>query len=402
MMSAVIKDHMLRNLALLLLAAPAAAQEPVLHGPSSVDLTLDGELLFRGEFRDNANQATGLGGSTDAFLTRASVGLDFDVHRYFGGYLEFFAAVEATGTVDTQDVQQVYLDFDKLLGDYNLRIGRMQFDFGDGRVISSNPWLLDRNSFDGLQITTEVGSWDMNLWHSQAANGPSDLLDDHFSGFWAETSIDDEETYEVFLLRRGRMDFKEYTFGMRWQGETRNGLNWNLFGAYQDGRDAGREILAYSFAATLKKPLDYGHGIGAEIAFAQGNDSKPGDRKRFDPVYIDQHRYNGRADIVAFSNLIDLSVFYWLDWNERWSFHTDLHDFTRQNDSDLVYLGSSVTGVTPASNAAGIGRELDVYCEGVLSEDFSVDFGGAIFSPQASLPHDQEQLWLYLQFVLNF
>lgn len=404
MMTAVIKDHMLRILALLLFAAPVAAQGPVLHGPESVDLTLGGELLFRGEFRDNANQATGLGGSTDAFLTRASVGLDFDVHRYFGGYMEFFGAVESSGTTDTQDLQQLYLDFEALFGDYDLRVGRMQFDLGDGRIVSSNPWLLDRNSFDGVQVATDVAGWDLSLWHTESANGPSDMLDDNFSGFWMETPIDDHESFELFLLRRarGNMDFEEYTFGLRWAGETRNGLNWNLFGAYQDGNDAGLEVLAYAFAATVKKKLDYGHGIGAEIALAQGNDSKATDRKRFDPVYIDQHKYNGRADVVAFSNLIDLSVFYWLDWNERWSFHTDFHDFTRQSDSDSVYLGSSVTPVTPASTSAGIGRELDVYCEGILSESLSLDFGGAIFSPQDSLPHDEEQLWLYLQFVLNF
>lgn len=404
MMPAAIKDHMFRNLALLLLAAPAAAQEPVLHGPESVDLTLSGEILFRGEFRDNANQATGLGGSTDAFLTRADVGLDFDLHRYFGGYMEFFAAVEASGETDTQDLQQLYLDFEHLFGEYDLRVGRMQFDLGDGRIVSSNPWSLDRNSFDGVQVTTESGGWDLSFWHAQAANGPSDLFDDRFSGFWMETPIEENEKIELFALRLGRsnMDFEEITLGLRWAGETRNGLNWNLFGAYQDGHDAGLEVLAYAFAATLEKKLDYGHGIGAEIAFARGSDDNPNDRKRFNPVYIDQHKYNGRADVVAFSNLIDLSVFYWLDWNERWSFHTDFHDFSRQNDSDLVYLGSSVTGVTPASSSSGIGRELDIYCEGILSESLSLDFGGAIFSPQASLPHDEEQLWLYLQFALNF
>ncbi|MGB0952278.1 MAG: alginate export family protein [Planctomycetota bacterium] len=392
---------MLRISALLLLAAPVAAQEPLVHGLDGVDLQLGGELLFRGEMRDVADQATGLGGSEDAYLTRAGIDLSFDIHRYLRGHMEVFAAVEASGSTSTQDLQQLFLDFDQLLGDYDLRLGRMQFDLGDGRVVSSVPWLLERNSFDGLQVSTSPSDWDLRFWHTKAANGPSDMLDDTFSGFFAAPPLDDDEV-EIYFLRRGRMDFEEFTVGFRWAGSTRNGLEWDVFGAFQDGKDGALEVLSQAFAVRLQKSLDYGHGVGAEIALAKGNDSKTTDRKRYDPVYIDQHRFNGRADVVAFSNLVDLSAFYWLDWNERWSFHVDFHDFSRQSDSDVVYLGYDVTPVTPASTSAGIGRELDIYCEGVLSDVFTVDFGGAIFSPQASLPHDEEQLWLYLQFVLNF
>lgn len=392
---------MLRISALLLLAAPVAAQEPLVHGLDGVDLQLGGEILFRGEMRDVADQATGLGGSDDALLTRAGIELSFDVHQYFRGHMEAFGAIEASGSTSTQDLQQLYLEFDQLLGDYDLRLGRMEFDLGDGRVVSSVPWLLERNSFDGLQVSTSPSSWDLSAWHTKSANGPSDLLDDTFSGIFAIAPLEDDDL-EFFLVRRGRMSFEEYTLGFRWAGSTRHGLQWDLFGAMQDGTDGALEVLSHAFAVNLKKRLDYGHGIGAEIALAKGNDSKTTDRKRYDPVYIDQHRFNGRADVVAFSNLVDMSVFYWLDWNERWAFHVDFHDFSRQSDSDVVYLGYDVTAVTPASTSAGIGRELDIYCEGVLSDAFSVDFGGAIFLPQASLPHDEEQLWLYLQFVLNF
>ncbi len=404
-MAHLISDLMLRNLSLLLLlSTPAVPQEPVTHGLSGVSLSLGGEVLFRGELRTNADQATGLGGSEDAFLTRAAVDFDFEFHRYLRGYLEMFGAVTATGTADVEDVEQLYLDFDQFLGDYSLRVGRMQFDLGDGRVISSIPWLVERNTFDGVQIHSQPRGWDLRAWHTKTAGGPSSFYDETFSGIYGTTHPSKDSVVDAFLLRRGRAvgDIEEYTVGLRWQGETRNGFEWNVFGAYQDGDDGIREILSQAVAITLRKQLDYGHGVGVEMALAKGNDGKPLDRKRYDPVYIDQHVYNGRADIVAFSNLLDLAVMYWLDWNERWSFHVDGHEFTRQNTSDSVYLGYNVTPVTPASSSGGIGRELDIYCEGVLSDNFAVDFGGAIFSPQASLPHDQEQLWLYIQFVLNF
>ncbi|MHC4823784.1 MAG: alginate export family protein [Planctomycetota bacterium] len=354
--------------------------------------------------RDVADQATGLGGTEDAFMTRAAVDLDFSFHRYLSGSMEAFAAIEATGTTDTEDLQQLFLDFDQFLGDYTLRLGRMQFDLGDGRVVSSIPWLLERNSFDGLQVSSMQGGWDLRGWHTIAANGPSDTFDDTFTGFYGSTPLGKDEVFETYFLRRAQTmtDLEEFTAALRWAGETNNGLVWDLFGAYQDGTDAGLEVVAYAIAASLRKKLDYGHGVGMDLAIAKGNDDNTSHRKRYAPVYIDQHKFNGRADVVAFSNLIDIAFLYWLDWNERWSFHVDYHDFSRQSDSDLVYLGYDVTGVTPASTSTNIGRELDIYCEGVLSDNFAVDFGGAFFSPQASLPHDEEQLWLYIQFVLNF
>jgi hypothetical protein len=398
---------MLRNLcflSLVLLASPLTAQVELSGDFGDATYQLGGELLFRGGTRsDSALGATSVTASRD-MLARVGLNMGLDFDDYFSAYFEFYTGKGDVYTVNETDVEEFYLDFHKLLGDYSVRLGRMKFDLGDGRLVSSSPWLFERNVFDGISVSDVYTEGHWTAWHTRAAAGPTNLLEDNFSGFFADSSVGRDQQIEAYVLRRaeGSTNLEELTFAFRWSGETSNGLDWSAFGALQDGDDGAREVLSHAFALTLRKKLDYGHGVGVEFAFAKGNDNKLNDRKRYNPVYIDQHKFNGRADIVAFSNLIDLSAMYWLDWNERWSFHVDGHSFSRQSNHDNVYLGYGVESVAPASTSNAIGYEFDAYCVGAISDHLSLDFGGAVFSPLASLPSNDEQLWLFLQIVFNF
>ena len=360
--------------------------------------------MFRLDVRNDAELGTPSVTTGRDTVGRVGLHLDVDFDEYFNAYLDLYTGLSDTYTSRESDIAEFYLDFHKFLGDYSVRLGRMHFDLGDGRLVSRSPWRYERNSFDGISVSDVLTTGGWTAWHTRAAGGPTNLLDDDFSGFFVSSEVGDWSDIEGYVLRRaeGSTDLEELTFALRWSGQTNNGLEWSAFGAIQDGDQGSMEILSHALALTVRKKLDYGHGVGAEFALAKGNDEKLGDRKRYSPVYIDQHKFNGRADIVAFSNLIDFAVMYWLDWNERWSFHVDGHSFSRQSNHDNVYLGYDVAAVAPASSSNAIGYELDVYCEGIISDHFSLDFGGAIFSPLASLPSDDEQLWLFMQIVFNF
>ena len=45
---------------------------------------------------------------------------------------------------------EAYLDADQLWGDSQLRIGRMGLEFGNGILISSNPWSFEENVHDAV------------------------------------------------------------------------------------------------------------------------------------------------------------------------------------------------------------------------------------------------------------
>ncbi|MDP7062457.1 MAG: alginate export family protein [Planctomycetota bacterium] len=398
---------MLRNLSflsLLLFASPLAAQVELTGQFGDATYQLGGSLTTRGEVRRDTQYGSPALSESNDFIARAALDFNIDFDEYFNAFVNIYAGEEDDYSSGDAGITELYLDMHKLLGDYSVRLGRQQFDLGDGRLVSSAPWRFEQNSFDAIRVSSVFNSQPWQVWHSRAALGPTNLLADNFSGLFADFGMGQDSNIETFVLRRaeGSRDLEEMTFAVRWYGQTTNGLEWSAFAAVQDGEDGAREILAPAFAITLRKRLDMGHGIGVELAFANGNDGKAADRKRYSPVYIDQHRFNGRADVIAFSNVIDLAILYWLDWNERWSFHVDAHSFSRQSNSDNVYLGHDVAAVTPASTSNAIGYELDAYCEGVISDHLSMDFGAAMFSPLASLPSDEEQFYLFLQLVFNF
>lgn len=398
---------MLRNLSilsLLLFASPLSAQVQLSGEFGDATYQLGGSLNMRGEVRRDTHYGSPVLSESNDFMARAAIDMNVDFDEYFNAFINVYAGAEDDYSRGDAGISELYLDMHKLFGDYSLRLGRQQFELGDGRLVSKSPWRFEQNSFDAIRVSSVFNTNPWQVWHSRAALGPTNVLDDNFTGFFGDFEVNQDSSIEAYVLRRaeGSTDLEELTFAFRWHGQTTNGLEWSAFAAMQDGDDGAREILAPAFALTLRKKLDMGHGIGVELAFANGNDDKASDRKRYSPVYIDQHRFNGRADVIAFSNVIDMAVMYWLDWNERWSFHVDGHSFSRQSNNDSVYLGHDVAAVTPASTSNAIGYELDTYCEGVISDHLSLDFGAAIFAPLASLPSDDEQFYLFIQLVFNF
>jgi len=390
---------------LLLLAAP---QEPLTRQVGDATLTLGGEVMGRVEVRDDADLTTAGGETADPMRARVSVGLAADYGAYLRGYAEILASWGDTGESTTEDLQQFYLDLHRPLGDWDLRAGRTELDFGDGRLVSSNrSWLFEPNSFDGLLVsgdqTSPVFRW--SAWLTKAANGPADLTDDSFGGFFADWKIGKASAAEAYaLLRRQEVgDIEEFTLAGRWHGRTAHGLEWSAFGAAQDGSQIdGRETWAQAAVVTLGKELDYGHRLGLEIGVATGNDDRPGDFQRFTPVYVDQHRYNGRADIFAFANLIDVALLYALAWNERWSLHADLHHFARQSRFDDAYAAYTLVPYGVTGSSTSLGQELDLYAEGRIRDGFWLEFGGALFLAGSAMPTDADQIWLFASLGLSF
>lgn len=381
------------------LALLTPLQEPIALG-REVDLTIGGDLMGRVEFRDDSDLSTAGGESDDQVRVRGLVSFDFARGSYLGARAELLGTWGDTGDSSTEDLHQLNLDLRRLFGDWDLRIGRSELDFGDGRLISANrSWLFEPNSFDGLIAS---GRWsrpifDWTLWYVEGADGPAGLADDRFAGMHADWTITQRTAAELFFTVR-RQDgnaLEELTFAMRWHGTTVHGLQWSAFGAMQGGDSAdGREVWAQATALTFDKELDFGHHVHAELAVAKGDDAQPDDFKRYTPFYIDQHRYNGRADLFAFANLIDLALGYWLEWSEQWSFHLDGHQFWRQNSKDDAYAAFTLTPYGLVGGSTTLGTEFDLYAAGDLGRGFRTDFGLAWFV-NAGLPSDKDQIWLF-------
>lgn len=392
----------------LLLLGWAAVQQPLQTRAGDATLTLGGEVMARAELRDDADLTTPGGETADPMRARGALALDVDYGPYLSLYGEVMGSWGDTGESTTEDLQQAWLEAEQLLGDWTLRVGRTELEFGDGRLVSaSREWLFEPNAFDGALVSgaSERHDFAWSGWFATGANGPAGMLDDTFTGAWLQWGLARDEDLEFAVLVRDQdaPDLRQATYAMRWFGRTLHGLDWSVLGAHQDGDNgAVGSIFAQAIVATFGKELDGGHRVGFELAYATGDGLDPGRDNRFDPVYIDQHSYNGRADLFAFSNLVDVALLYGMDWNERWGFHADLHSFWRQNTRDDVVAAYTKTPYGVTGDDRALGHELDLYAEGEFADGVGFDFGGALFLSGSAMPADEDQIWLFARFTFRF
>ncbi|KAA3608315.1 MAG: hypothetical protein DWQ01_14805 [Planctomycetota bacterium] len=387
-------------------SAQQETREGVLETDSVLDsLTLGGELRLRAEVRDPSGPVTGRQSSRTNTL-RARVNIGFQVDEYLGGYFQFQESVAGTGTPANDVVHQAFLLAEQVLGDYTVQLGRYEMLFGDGRLVSPNDWFLLNNAFDG---GTVAGDWENLRWqafYTQAVVGQGGFAgaNTDFHGIYGTWEVSPFLNIDTYILRRNdsSLGIDELTFGGRLDGEAYDNLFWSLEAAWQDGERGGLDVRAQAVALEAWYGLDGGHFLGLEWNLATGDDT-PGDREdeAFAAPFGDSHRFNGLADVVAWTNLVDLAVRYRLEWSERWNFHTDLHFFQRETSLDTIYVGPGGAGIRPA-RSDDIGGELDVYLVGDLSENLFLTFGGAFFSAGNGVRNSDDQYWLFTQLGLKF
>ncbi len=393
------------------LLALTSFQEPAPlpdNPPAAKRFQLEAELMARGEFRDAGDLSVADSGSSDLLRMRAAIGLRAILNPYLSGFAEIGGTYGNVEDHETGDLMNLYVDVERAFGSWDLRAGRSEMDLGDGRLVaSSRYWQFEPNAFDGLWISEglehERVQW--QAWFATAGTGQANVEDDTFAGFYADWRIDRTQALDAYVLLRNQDDLNviEFTVALRYHGLTRNGLEWSVFGAAQDGDQIDdRELWAQAFVLTLEKELEFDNHVGLEFGFATGNDDKPGDFKRFTPVYIDQHQYNGRADLFGFANLVDLALTYWRPWTQSWSWHADLHNFWRANNADDAYSAYGLAPYGIASNSSSLGTEMDLYAEGRINESLSVDGGAAYFFSGSAMPTNDDQLWFFLTATYGF
>ncbi len=396
------------SLLTLLLLAPIAnlAAQEVPTSPVSSDglnLMVDGAIRFRGIRR--SGEALFAGDDTRQADVLASIGIGATWDAYLKGYLEFDARAVDAGEEAELHMQQGWVDFEKLWFDSKLRVGRFGIAFGDERIASEAIWWSARNTFDGVRVDGGIRNVSWSAWASEARTSAAALGDEGFHGAWLNWKMGElsMETY-VVQLHNPALLTSEWTYGMRWFGETYPGLDWNLHSAIQLGHRGETRVSANAFALDLDYELDGGHHIGMTWSRASGNEDDGDTRNEtFHAPFGDDMRYFGRATFATWSNLSSLSMRYRLDWNQRWSMHTDLHSFSREESLDAFRLGPQAQAPF-ASDLGGskLANELDFYLTGNLTERLNLDFGVSVVRPSESISPDSTQSLVWLLTNLQF
>ena len=270
--------------------------------------------------------------------------------------------------------------FDSVFGNSQLALGRMPLDLDNGLLVSMNCWQIEPYFHDGVLLKTPSDKLSLQAFYFNAATGLSGAREDVISGFLLESP---DQDFSTTYLRREQYEqaIDEYNFAFRLFKNFDSGLFWDSTIVFQQGDDDVRDVSSIAFVSSLTKELDFGHKVGLSFSLAQGDRQDPTNRSSYSPGLIDRHQFAGKADVLSFSNLVDIAFEYELLWDEHSSFHVDLHSFSRQTTSDGIYLFDE-SSVTSTSSSSEIARELDMYISAIFLDRIVLQGGLSVFQWQ--------------------
>ncbi len=316
----------------LLMAPPVMAQE-------EKPFTIHGEVRFRGEYQNNAQD---LDDNTDDgalfWPYRVRIAAEGRFTKNVTGWIEFQNGGVAGDTLpyrtgagaDSVELYQGNITLDQFIGkNFSLRIGRQEITAGTELLLG------DLDFYQGLSHDGLVGTWRLKKgsitgWYTRpfensvASGGflPPDQVTigsadntTHFMGAYATWTILKNQSIDVYLMdtivRRSAAGASSdgidiYTIGGRYARDMsgKTGLFWNVEYAIQSGSFAqgpgpdadlsgnvGEGWLGWNIHNKQNN-----HRFYAKLAMASGDDSTTADNEGFQPLFGDFHNRLGRGD----------------------------------------------------------------------------------------------------------
>jgi hypothetical protein len=333
-------------------------------------VSFGGQVRLRFELWENFATSEARTADEELFLTRVRAHMDVHAGEHLRFFFEGLSAnanernFRADGLLDvnTAQLQQAFADVRLPLAEdaaVTLRGGRQELAFGKQRLVSPLDWSNTRRTWEGVKATVDVADWSAAGFWTQFVPVQKYEFDTpdaqhEFYGVYATGLLPliDGANLDLYYLGRDRKDAltgmgdQRNTFGGRLFGKIGDtGLDYDVEGAYQNGRAPGRDVDAffvaaeagYTFADCPWKPR-----LFAGIDYATG-DSDPADDtlENFDQLFPLGHAYFGYIDLIGRPNM--------LAWNAGFSF-TPLDKLTVLVQGHIFWLAEDTA---PLFNAGG-------------------------------------------------
>lgn len=225
-----------------------------------------------------------------------------------------------------------------------LKLGRQAVVWGEGRLIGNADFSPAGRSLDALRAHLAVGNFDFEgLAVLLELPGPLGTpVNDRpgpprsgiqLYGLSAKWSVDPLLKLELFGIARvargsgegldgsrfalSRLAGEQITTALRVSGEAK-GWTYGVEGAYQFGTvksigPGGSRIAAYAASAHVSKTLtDVAltptFRLAGSHASGDDGDDTDGEYNQFDPILSDPQRFHGQMDLLAWSNMVDMSA----------------------------------------------------------------------------------------------
>jgi hypothetical protein len=383
-------------------APPPAPAQDSLFKTLVKQVSLDGQIRLRGEFRNpisyaNSPAATS---SDDLFLTRIRISLDFKVSDDIDVFVQpqdqrqWGQEVSVLSDERNFDLHQGFVEIRHLLGEpLSVKGGRMELSYGDQRLVSPLDWSNVGRAWDGVKVRYAPKDWWIEGFYTMIKDvlptapapfgGPptgnvGGGHDEEFMGiYFSYVGVADHE-FDLYGFFRDFRDnpvtgengnngsLVDRTFGARIKGALA-GFDYTLEAMSQTGHYADDRILAYAYVGTLGYTFEvpWKPRLGVEYDFASG-DRTLGDGRRntFDPLFPFGHYYQGFADTFAFKNGKDAAVFLKVAPADYLSFHADFHNFWLSSDTDAWFnaAGNAIRPrVASGIDSTSVGHEIDLH-----------------------------------------
>lgn len=311
----------------------------------------------------------------------------------------------ATAGDDNLGVHEAWFEIRGLLGDWlNLRAGRLELDYGNGRLVGAGWWGNGGRSFDAIMLTVADPAVILDYMYAvrieRFQRDPTDATINMLYARFPRAKAD------VFLL----LDYDGRVFGGKrmLKRATAGAYSARGFGggwdyvsnlAFQFGKQVNADIAAWLATVELGRVLnsDAKYRVALGIDLASGDDPDSDSWNAFDNLYYTGHRSRGYMDLFVPSNIEGLFDFYLRQTASPWDRVTvggDLHYFRTHQEYMSLYGGGR-------TRSRGI--ELDLYLRSTRIQSATVEIGGAIFFPSEDWqgPNADPALWGYTMITVR-
>ena len=395
--STALSEDVARYLEERLPAEGADGAESILPGGRSIRIT--GEIRIREEIKDRLYAPMDPGGaeSFDFAHMRTRLRFDIDVLENLAAVVELqdirTLGEEGSTTADTEgvDLKRGTIVFRNLGGhDLTVEAGRFVMVYGDQRLIGHLEWFDQGRTYDGVRGMFKGEKYWIDAFAVRVRETVTPDDDQWFVGVYGG-----REWLEAYALlfaddmamagEVGTDDTMFVTVGFR-IARTSGDWDYTTEVAFQTGDVKGDDLGAFAFAVVVGRTFPdvrWAPRIALEIDYASGDDDPTdGDSGQFQTLYPTNHLHYGYADLVGWSNILDIHVRFQLKPLEKVVVEIGVHHFLRPEEAGgWVNAGGAVVRPGLAGASDHLGDEVDFTVTWKPSKALSFLVGYSIFVP---------------------
>jgi hypothetical protein len=299
-------------------------------------VTLGADIREQYEFIENDNFGLGSVNNHGYWLQRIMLYSDWHFGPYFRAFVQLKTSEEEGREPGPRPTDRKRLDFNQAFVDFSyprtvlpaaqsyvtLRLGRQEIDFGDERLLAVREGPNTRQSFDGARLILNSSNGRVDVFALRLDPDETGYFDNDPSwshatvwGVYSTVPLTTKSTaaklnnisLDLFYIgfqhggaqfNQGIGDELRHSIGGRlWRAHHINGLDFNLFGVYQFGTFAGKEISAFSAAVDAGYKLfnlPWAPRIAGSLQISSGGGN--GKLETFNAMFPAGYYYGGALD----------------------------------------------------------------------------------------------------------